>query len=118
MANIFTTKVKQISKEWILNATGEFDSILQETDVVKLAAAQSVKNLNWAVNSSGYIKLSWVGSGANPDDVFAILSGNGRWELGSRGSFAKPTTSTGEISVTTVGFIATDTYTIVLLGNS
>lgn len=116
MANTFTTKVTPVSNEYVLSATAEFDSSTQELGVTKISSVKSVSKLNWAINSGGYIKLSWVGSGVNSDEVFAILSGNGRWELGSRGAYVKPDTSTGAIKVTTVGFVALDTYTLVLIG--
>jgi hypothetical protein len=117
MANILLNKITSIAgREYISQSTGEFDSATQEVDASKSNAVKSVKNISWAVGSAGYIKLLWEGSGANTDTVFAILTGNGRWELG-RNEFKPPATSNGIIKFTTVGFVATDTYTVVLSGN-
>lgn len=117
MANRFTNKITKLgNREYISQSTAIFDSSTQETGVYKTEKVSSVKNIDWSVGSSGNVVLSWEGSGINSDEVFAVLSGNGRWEL-QRANFKKPETSTGRIKVNTNLFVSGDSYTIIILGD-
>lgn len=109
-----TNDVSQAGRTFIGRHTGIFSDSTQETNVKKVSLdVSTVSNISWSVNSTGYITLSWEGT---PNTVFAVISGNGRWELG-KGAFKKPATATGNLLVSTVGFAASDTYTLILQGS-
>lgn len=108
-----TNNVSQIGRGFVSNHTAIFTDATQESAVKKVDLdVAAVSHLSWAIDTAGYIILSWEGT---PNSTFAVISGNGRWELG-KGAFKKPTTSTGKILLTTVGFVSADTYTLVLQG--
>lgn len=102
------------TREFVTQLTGIFDNSTQEISVDKILDSSSIKNIFWAINSSGYITLSWDMT-TGPDQTILIISGNGRWELG-RAEFKAPTNATGIIRLTTTGFVSTDTYSIVVNG--
>ena len=108
-----TNGVDQFGKTYVGRHTAIFSDSVQESSVVKVSLdVSTISTLNWAVGSAGYIVLAWEGT---PNSTYAVLSGNGRWELG-KGAFKKPATSTGKLLVSTIGFVSGDTYTIVLQG--
>lgn len=111
MANVFTNVAQSIgTREYISQLTGVFDSATQEIAIEKVALASSVRNMFWSIDSAGSITLAWDMTTGN-DEPFAVLSGNGRWELG-KNEYKAPTGASGKINLSTTGFVATDTYTL------
>lgn len=116
MNNIFTKDVDVLaSREYITQLTGIFNTSEQEKSVSKTNNVSSVKSLFWSINSIGYVTLSWELMDGG-EKMFAVLSGNGRWEL-SRLSYKKPDNSTGIVKLSTVAFDSLDTYSIVFGGD-
>jgi hypothetical protein len=114
MALITSSISRTSSKEYHGAYTGEFDSSVQESAVIKTLALSKVSNLKWSTDTAGHVTLKWKGNGG-PDILIAHLAGSGSWELG-RSSFIQPALTTGEVTLTTVGFVATDSYSLILTG--
>lgn len=116
MANVFTSVNRPIGSSYYGQFTGIFDTPTQETDVIKTPVLARLINLNWSVGA-GTVILKWKGTPTNPDIVIATLSGSDSWTLG-KGSFTPPALTTGEVTVTTLGFVINSTYTLVLAGTT
>ena len=130
MANVQHTQVLLDNKfRTVIKAFRLNDGAGNDTDTVVLDASAlvdartggdevlTITQLLWTVGgpTAGKVcKIEWEGA---TDKEIAILAGNGVWNLGSLGLPAlanNATTPTGDISVTTSGFVAGDGYTIII----
>ena len=97
-------------------------SSADETNVVKLDASAlsipengtaTIKNIFWTVSAGGnYVELIWDGA---TNKTIAYLSGTGDWNF-NRGIVVPNTalTPTGDLLVSTSGFVSGDSYTVFL----
>jgi hypothetical protein len=77
----------------------------------------TVNKIAWTIaGANSKVKLMWGGTGAN---TFAILTGTGTFDLATNLTtpFVNTTANTtGDIYLSTLGFVAGATYTIVMEG--
>lgn len=115
MANVFTDVDSIIGKAYYGQYTGIFDSVTQETAVIKSNPLTKLSTINWSVGG-GTVLLKWKGTASNPDITLATLTGSGALSLG-RGAMLPPALTTGEVTITTLAFAVNSTYTVLISGS-
>ena len=127
--SVISTKLKDHASAWAYSFTNESDGT-GETNVRKVnantliastgdGASQrlTVNKIAWSIaGANSKVKLMWAGTGAN---TFAYLTGSGTFDLVT--NLTTPFTNSvantnGDIYLSTLGFTAGATYTIVIEG--
>ena len=127
--SVISTKLKDHASAWAYAFTNESDGT-GETNVRKVNANTliastgdgssqrlTVNKIAWTIaGANSKVKLMWSGTGSN---TFAILTGTGTFDLATNLTtpFVNTTANTiGDIYLSTLGFVAGATYTIVMEG--
>lgn len=82
----------------------------EDSGVIEEAAFIAVKNLEWSINSIGYLELLW-----DNDEPIARISGNGRFDFSQR-RVPRPKNAKGNIKINTKNFDEGDVFTLHITG--
>ena len=127
--SVISTKLKDHATAWayafVNESDGTGESNIKKVDANTLIASTgdgasqrlTVNKIAWTIaGANSKVKLMWGGTGAN---TFAILTGTGTFDLATNLTtpFVNTTANTtGDIYLSTLGFTAGATYTIVMEG--